>query len=195
MAGYYIDPVFPSEGVIENYCYVKCRKGCVESVQESIDNILSGFYPDSFEPECCTLSDKLRAKESEVFFIRDVAMFMSVIILVICLLGVYSAVTLDTEFRQKEMAIRKVNGATMKNIALLFARLYMVLLTVSFAVALPVVLKVVAHISSLYYIFIDTGVLFYVSIFFFLSLVVALTVGWKIWRISKVNPATVIRKE
>ncbi len=193
MAGYYIE--FPEEGLDDEYCYIKCRKGCVDDVRESIDKILSDFYPESFKPECSTLAEALRVRESDVFFVRDVAMFMSVVILLICLLGVYSAITLDTEFRQKEMAIRKVNGASMKDIAMLFARLYIVLLTVSFVIALPVVLKAVDHVSSLYYIFIDTGFTFYATIFLAMSLIVALTVGWKIWKISRVNPADVVRKE
>ena len=78
---------------------------------------------------------------------------------------------------------------------MLFARLYIVLLTVSFVIALPVVLKAVDHVSSLYYIFIETGFMFYATIFLAMSLIVALTVGWKIWKISRVNPADVVRKE
>ncbi|MBQ8737477.1 MAG: ABC transporter permease [Bacteroidaceae bacterium] len=193
MAGYYIE--FPEEGLDNEYCYIKCRKGCVDDVRESIDKILCEFYPESFKPECSTLAEALRVRESDVFFVRDVAMFMSVVILLICLLGVYSAITLDTEFRQKEMAIRKVNGASMKDIAILFARLYIVLLTVSFVIALPVVLKAVDHVSSLYYIFIETGFTFYATVFIAMLLIVALTVGWKIWRISRVNPAEVIKRE
>jgi hypothetical protein len=37
--------------------------------------------------------------------------------------------------------------------------------------------------------------MFYATIFLAMSLIVALTVGWKIWKISRVNPTDVVRKE
>ena len=47
---------------------------------------------------------------------KGIILFFSFVSLIITLLGVYSAITLDTERRQKEVAIRKVNGAGLKHI-------------------------------------------------------------------------------
>ncbi len=41
---------------------------------------------------------------------KNITLFFSIVSLIITLLGVYSAITLDTERRQKEVAIRKING-------------------------------------------------------------------------------------
>ncbi|MBL3945516.1 ABC transporter permease, partial [Bacteroides thetaiotaomicron] len=71
--------------------------------------------------------------------LKDIILFFSVVSLIITLLGVYAAITLDTERRQKEVAIRKVNGAGMKQIIMLFARLYMLLLIITAILAFPVI--------------------------------------------------------
>ena len=49
--------------------------------------------------------------------------------------------------------------------------------------------------KTIYAIFIDTGILFYGGIFLGMAAIVALTVGFRIYLITKVNPAEIIRKE
>lgn len=68
---------------------------------------------------------------------KGIILFFSFVSLIITLLGVYSAITLDTERRQKEVAIRKVNGAGLKQIIILFARTYIYQLVLSAAIAFP----------------------------------------------------------
>ena len=101
----------------------------------------------------------------------------------------------QANLRPKEMAIRKVNGASLKDIALIFARLYIWLLVVTAALAFPVVGIILNLIKISYAIFIDTGALFYGGIFVGMAAIVALTVGFRIYLITKVNPAEIIRKE
>ena len=72
-------------------------------------------------------------------WIGGIVGFMALVAIAISVLGIYSAITLDTEYRRKEMAIRKVNGAGLKDIALIFARLYIWLLLITAAVAFPIV--------------------------------------------------------
>lgn len=69
---------------------------------------------------------------------KGIIFFFSFVSLIITLLGVYSAITLDTERRQKEVAIRKVNGAGLKQIILLFTRMYIYLLAFSAIIAFPI---------------------------------------------------------
>ena len=120
---------------------------------------------------------------------------MALVALTISLLGIYSAITLDTEYRQKEVAIRKINGAGMKDIVLLFARLYVVLLVVTFALAVPIVSALAKTFSQQYAVFIDMGFGFYAFVFLCIAAIVALTVGFRIYRVTQINPAMIIKKE
>ena len=104
--------------------------------------------------------------------------------LLISMLGIYSAITLDTEYRRKEMAIRKVNGAGVQQIALLFARLYVVLLVSTTALAFPLTGWLLQAFSSLYASFISVGPLFYGCIFLSVVLLTILTVYVRIRNIT-----------
>ena len=68
------------------------------------------------------------------YILKDIISFFAIVSIIITLLGVYSSITLDTERRQKEVAIRKVNGAGIRSIIWLFARLYLILLMVTAAI-------------------------------------------------------------
>ena len=69
----------------------------------------------------------------------ELFMLLSVISLIITVLGIYSAITLDTYSRQKEVAIRKINGAGPRVIALLFGKLYIRLLVIAAIPSLAIV--------------------------------------------------------
>ena len=104
-------------------------------------------------------------------------------------------ITLDTERRQKEVAIRKINGAGIKQIILLFSRLYMLLLTTSALLAFPVVYVILHMWKEIYQIFFNDGILYWVGIFVGVTLLTALTVIFRILRIVRLNPAEVIKNE
>jgi hypothetical protein len=177
------------------HCYVKCHPGEKEKAEASLRAYFRQQLPESVEVPFRTLMDDIKEIQSFEFKLQGIVGFMALVAILISLLGIYSAITLDTEYRRKEMAIRKVNGAGVKQIALIFARLYIWLLVVTFILAFPIVAFAVTEFSSMYEVFIDTGILFYGGIFVGMAAIVALTVGFRIYLITKVNPAEIIRKE
>ena len=177
------------------HCYVKCEPGQKKKVGEAIKKILRDRLPESVEVKVQTMWDDIRQRQSMEFELRGLIGFLAIVTLTIVLLGIYAAITLDTENRQKEVAIRKINGAGMKDIVLLFARLYATMLIVTFVLAVPIVSALAKEFSQLYTIFIDMGVGFYACVFLCITVIVALTVGFRIYRITKINPAKIIKKE
>ena len=107
--------------------------------------------------------------------ISDLFTLLSAISVIITVLGIYSAITLDTVSRQKEVAIRKINGAGPKVIALLFGKLYIRLLVIS-----PAWLN---------------NPLMWLGIILLTATIVFVTVAYRIWLISRLNPAEVIKSE
>ena len=104
-------------------------------------------------------------------------------------------ITLDTERRQKEVAIRKVNGAGLKQIILLFARLYIRLLTVSAVIAFPFIYIVIQMWKKAYIVFFNDGIIYWAGIFIGITFITALTVLFRILGIARINPAKVIKNE
>lgn len=177
------------------HCYVKCKEGQTETVSQEVRKILKKTLPESVEVKVSTFMDDIRESQALEFKLRGIVLFFSVVVLVISLLGVYSAVTIDTEYRRKEMAIRKINGAGMRQIIWLFARLYVTLLTVTAVWGFVLVEFLLRQFSTLYTVFFRHGVAFYFCLFLCVSLFVALTVAFRIWQVSRVNPAEEIKRE
>ena len=177
------------------HCYVKCEPGQQKRVGEGLEKVLCERLPESIDVQMNTLMDDIKQTQSMEFELRGIVGFFSIVTIIIVLLGVYAAITLDTEYRRKEMAIRKVNGAGVKDIAMIFARLYIWLLVITAILAFPIIMLVIEAFSSQYAVFADTGIGFYAGIFVGVSLIIALTVGFRIYLITKVNPAEIIRKE
>ena len=177
------------------HCYVKCYPGEKDKAKASLETFFRKRLPQSIEIKMTTMMDDIKEVQALEFKFRGIVGFMALVVIAISLLGIYAAITLDTEYRRKEMAIRKVNGAGIKDIVLIFARLYIWILMITAALAFPIVYVILNFFKMIYTIFIDTGFGFYASIFVGLSLTIALTVGFRIYLITKVNPAEIIRKE
>ena len=177
------------------HCYVKCKDGQAEAVREGIRTILKKNLPESVEVRIGTFMDDISESQVLEFKLRGVILFFSVVALVISLLGVYSAVTIDTESRRKEMAIRKINGAGVRQIVMLFARFYIILLALTAVLGFALVEFLLRALSGMYTVFFHHGAGFYLCIFLLVSLFVAITVAFRIWQVSRVNPAEEIKRE
>ena len=177
------------------HCYIKCYTDKKEEVRQWMTQLLQEVLPESVEPEITTFLDDIIEQQAMETKFKNITLFFSIVSLIITLLGVYSAITLDTERRQKEVAIRKINGAGIKQIILLFSRLYMLLLTTSALLAFPVVYVILHMWKEIYQIFFNDGILYWVGIFVGVTLLTALTVIFRILRIVRLNPAEVIKNE
>lgn len=177
------------------HCYVKCYEGQTEAVGASVERILRRMLPESVDVSLSTLMDNIRQEHAYEFKLRGIVLFMAAVCLLIVLLGIYSAITLDTERRRKEVAIRKINGAGVWQIVWLFARFYMLLLVLTAAVALPLAAYLLNLYSRMYCSFVELGVLFYGGLILFVALLVTAVVYVRIRNIARVNPAEVIKSE
>lgn len=177
------------------HCYVKCSADRQKEAMHAVQHVMRKALPESVEIKMRTMMDDIREHYALEFELRNIVLFMAVVALVISLLGIYSAITLDTEHRRKEMAIRKINGAGTWQIVLLFARLYLVLVLSTAVVVFPIVDFLLGELRGTYHSFIDTGFLFYGGILLFVGLLITLAVYARIRDIARINPAEIIRSE
>jgi ABC-type antimicrobial peptide transport system permease subunit len=102
-------------------------------------------------------------------------------------------VSLTCEERRKEIAIRKINGATIKDILDLFFREYLVLLVVGAVIAFPLGYLVMKRWLEEYVLQTPISAWIYAAILLMLIMSIILCVGWKVYRTSAENPAEVIK--
>ena len=102
---------------------------------------------------------------------------------------------MDRVAGQKEVAIRKINGASRKDIVMLFARSYIAMFLLMFLFVYPILRLAMINAlegSSLKSVY---GWEWGIILFVVMALLITLAVGWQIIKLMKVNPAQAIKKE
>ena len=121
--------------------------------------------------------------------------FSAIVCMLISAFGIYSLVSLSCEQRRKEIAIRKVNGATIHHILGMFFKEYMCLLTLSSLIAFPVGYVIMRHWLETYNRQVEIGILPFAGIFIGIVMVIVFSIGWRVWQAARQNPAEVIKSE
>ena len=108
--------------------------------------------------------------------------FVSIVCILISVFGIFSLVTLNCEQRRKEIAIRKVNGASVGTIVRMFFKEYLLLLCVAAAIALPISYLIMKAWLENYVI--QTTIPFWIYLILFISLVMITVtcIYWRIWK-------------
>jgi ABC-type antimicrobial peptide transport system permease subunit len=102
---------------------------------------------------------------------------------------------LTCEERRKEIAIRKVNGATMKDILDIFFKEYFSLLIIGAATAFPIGYIIMRRWLEDYVVQTSISAWIYAVILLALILAIVLCVGWKVYKTSRENPAEILKSE
>jgi len=114
--------------------------------------------------------------------------------ILIALFGVWSMIMLTCEQRRKEIAIRKVHGATVKDILNMFFLEYMTLQAVAAVVAFPIGYVCMKPWLEQYVVQTEISWWIYIGIFLLVALLVALCIGWRVWKTATARPADEICK-
>lgn len=122
----------------------KFREGAWNECREAIEKLYKDEFPNAYmrlfneEKEY----DKYLRSEDALMKLLSI---VSLTCVIISIFGVFSLVTLSCEQRQKEIAIRKVNGAQVCHILRMFFQEYLLLMTISAVVAFPIGYVVMSH--------------------------------------------------
>jgi putative ABC transport system permease protein len=178
--------------------YIKCVAGQEQNIRKEILRIVHSRLPASIPFLLTTKQEERFRLNGESELISNLFTLLSVISVIITVLGIYSAITLDTVSRQKEVAIRKINGAGPKVIALLFGKLYIRLLLISAVPSLAIVYTFLRILTKEKITIAPEWLnnpFMWLGIIFLTASIVFVTVAYRIWLISRLNPAETIKTE
>jgi putative ABC transport system permease protein len=132
--------------------------------------------------------------KSEERLTKIFGIFTSIALLVACL-GLYALVTFSTEQRRKEIGIRKVLGASVKEIVMMFSKELGKLVFVAFLLAAPLAAWAARWWLESYSYKIDVGVTVYVAAGFFAIAVAWVTTCFQSIRSANADPVKSLRSE
>ena len=166
-----------------------------ETVKAHIEECIHKLTPKSKKVQIEFFDEQLgREYEKEKELTRLVSVF-SIVAILIALMGVFGLVFFETQYRRREIAVRRVHGAKISQILGMFVGQYAKMVLVAFLFAVPVSALIMQRWLQ--------GYAYHIPLYwwvFALALLIVLAVTSAIvlarsWRAAKENPVEALYKE
>ncbi|MDR2914451.1 MAG: ABC transporter permease [Tannerella sp.] len=178
-----------------NHAYIKVKAGSdMRAAMSHVRSTLAEFdaeYPFNirfFDAVMQRLYEKESSLSSLITLFSLIAIFISMV-------GVFGLVVFDSEYRRKEIGIRKVLGSSTREILIMFNKTYFRILVICFVLAAPFAwyavhlwLENFAYKTPMYW-------WVYPVAFIVVAMVTVFTVTFQNWRAANDNPVNSIKAE
>ena len=135
-----------------------------------------------------------KAYKQEGRFTKQILLF-SLLAILISIIGVFGMTMFESEYRRKEIGIRKVFGSSTKEILMMFNRRYLFILLGCFVVAAPIGYMVGVHWLEDFAVRTQISPLVFLVAFLLIGLITMLTVTYQSWKNANENPINSIKTE
>jgi putative ABC transport system permease protein len=166
----------------------------IHYVLQKVEKIIKEFDPD-YVMNYVVLEDFCRNKYDSREQMETLSTYAAIFSLLLAMLGLYALTAIMVQKRTKEIALRKINGATRMQVVQLLITAYALQIIIAFVISAPIGwyvmhnwLKNFAYKTGLsWWVFALTGII---------ALSIALlTVSWQSWRAATRNPVEALRYE
>jgi len=175
--------------------YIKVKAGAdFRSAIEYVNQTLKSFdndYPFNvrvYDEVLNNTYEKERRLSSLITLFSLIAIFISMV-------GIFGLVVFDSEYRKKEIGIRKVLGSTTQEILVLFNKTYIRILCLCFVLAAPIAYyAIVRWLENFAY---KTPIYWWVFVaaFMIVAVITIITVTFQNWWTANENPVNSIKRE
>lgn len=132
--------------------------------------------------------------KNEMRLTNQISVF-SLLAIAISIMGVFGLVVFDSEYRRREIAVRKVFGSSTADVVAMFNLKYLKILAVSFIPAVPLSYWFVNRWLEEFAYRISIGWMVYAATFIALAALTAATVTYQCWRTARANPVDSLHAE
>jgi ABC-type antimicrobial peptide transport system permease subunit len=119
----------------------------------------------------------------------------AILAIVLGCMGLYGLMAFSAVQRTKEIGLRKVLGATVADILIIFSSEYIRLLGLSFVIATPVSWYLSNYWLDGFTYRIEIGIGVFLVTFIAVLIVAAGAVSWRLWKVIITNPVESLRNE
>ena len=175
--------------------YIRLKVGTnVEEAVAHIHRVIADIDPAyPFEVEFYdTVFNNLYHKEQ---YLKKMITLFSLLAIVLSIVGVFGLVVFETQYRRKEIGVRKVFGATVQEILNMFNKIYLKVVSICFVIAAPFayygVHKWLENFSD------KTPIFWWVFVLAFavVAAITMLTVTFQNWKAANENPVNSVKSE
>ena len=126
---------------VETDVYVRLAPGAdradvIQDIKRKVAEIdPTGSYSDK---AIWTFEEELSKQYEDTDTLNDILTLFALISISISLLGVFGLVLFETQYRRREIAIRRVNGAGVGGVVWLFVKSYAGIVSICFLISIPI---------------------------------------------------------
>ena len=192
------DGYYSKDGFWRNHLLVRVAKGVDkrEAKEKVLETVLK--YEHEHKPDISDLrymDDVLeKSYQQERLFTKQILLF-SLLAILISIIGVFGLTMFESEYRRKEIGIRKVFGSSTKEILMMFNRRYLYILMGCFAIAAPIGYLLGVHWLEGFAVRTSVSPLLFLVSFLLITLITMLTVTYQSWKNATENPVNSIKTE
>ena len=179
------------------HTYIRTEAGAdIAEVRKYVFDTLMEIAPYA-DPE--KIKVEFFDRELELLYQREdklstlIAMF-SFLSIVISIIGVFGLVLFDTQYRRREIGIRRVHGASVGSILQMFNRKYLYIVAACSAVAIPVSYYIISRWMEQYVYRVEMSWWVYALAVGVILLITIVTVSLRSWSAANENPTQSIMK-
>jgi len=192
------DGYYSKEGFWRNHLLVRVAKGMDkrEAKEKVLDVVLKYEHDNELEVGDLRYMDDVLEKsyQQERLFTQQILLF-SLLAILISIIGVFGLTMFESEYRRKEIGIRKVFGSSTKEILTMFNKRYLYILLVCFAVAAPIGYMLGVHWLEGFAVRTAISPLLFLVSFLLITLITMLIVTYQSWKNANENPVNSIKNE
>jgi putative ABC transport system permease protein len=173
---------------------LKISDNDIHNVLQKVDKIIKEFDPE-YEMDYVVLEDFCRNRYSSHEQMETLSSYAAIFSLLLAMLGLYALTAIMVQKRTKEIALRKINGASRKQIVKLLISAYLPQIIVAFIIAAPTGWFVMHNwLMNFAYKTVLSWWIFALAGLIALGIAL-LTVSWQSWRAATRNPVEALRYE
>jgi putative ABC transport system permease protein len=175
------------------WLYLKIAGNDVPKTIAYIKSVWAKFSNRPFELNFLyTHLDGLYKKENDL---AQLLKIFCIVAIIIAIMGVYGLISLNSKQKEKEIALRKISGASIKDILILLNRNVFIQLVIAFIVATPLAYYIVGRWLESFAYKIQIHWWVFVLSWLFMGAITALTICLQTYRTAIKNPVEALKNE
>ena len=181
-------------GVGAGKFYIRIRAGKEQVVIDFLKKSVMEVYGTD-EIKYTWMSDQVAAIYDEDRQVATIYTVFALIAIAVSCLGLFGISLFDIRQRYREIGIRKVNGAGMKDLYKLLFRKYVTVLVIAFVIAIPLAYYAVHTYTADFVVKASLGIDVFVIAVLIVDLISLGTLFWQVRKAASINPSEVMKSE
>ena len=165
----------------------------LQAVKESVVSVVPDYNIEKIEVKF--FDEELGAQYQKEHKLIQLITLFSILAIVISLMGIIGLLLFETNYRKKEIGIRRVHGAEITEILQMFNKRFFMILLVSFAIAAPISYYVIDYYYSTFAYRASISIWIFLAAFVLVLVITVVVVTLSTYKTAAENPSESLKSE